>query len=413
MNPILPRSEYIPDTEARVWADGRLYLYGSRDREGVEDYCSNSYKVFSTDDLVHWTDHGVSFETGRVGFCEAKTLYAPDCVFAHGRYWLFFCMPGGREGVAVSDTPAGPFVNASPVEGADGLGIDPTALVDDDGSVYLYWGQDSLHAARLSDDMRSILPATLHHGVLTHEAHGFHEGASIRKIKGRFVLLYCDGTRGRATSLSYAVADSPFGPFDRRDVVIDNTNCDPLSWNIHGSLCNFRNQWYVFYHRSSGNSRYQRRVCAEPVTIHPDGTIDEVCMTTRGAGPTLRAADGIDAWRACSLYGRIHTRVEGNREFLHSEGEGNTAELRDVLFAGESSLRVCVRGSGGFLINPGWLTAPSLARIEVEEASDWIVVVTPLLQIPEGELSLHLYFTGGTLDVGEMTFFSEAQQNDT
>lgn len=404
MNPFLPPNEFIPDPEARVWADGRLYVYGSRDQPSVEDYCSGQYKVFSTADLIHWTDHGVSFDAAQIPFSNARTLYAPDCVFHQGRYHLFFCLPDGREGVAVAGHPAGPFVDPVPVAGADGLGIDPAALVDDDGKVYLYWGQNSLYAAQLTDDLRAIVPDTLHTDVLTHAMHGFHEGASIRKIHNRYCMVYCDGVRGRATSLSYAWSDSPFGPFERGGVIIDNTNCDPLSWNIHGSLCQFRGQWYIFYHRSSGNSRYNRRACVEPVTILPDGTIHEVQMTTTGAGPVPCAANGVEAWRACSLYGRIHVARDGATDFLRSCGQGNIADFREFSFAGETHVRVTAKGRGRLLLNPGSIAGSSLAVIEFDATDAWTTIELPMLHVLHSSSSLHLFFLDGSIDITRFDF---------
>jgi arabinoxylan arabinofuranohydrolase len=404
MNPFLPLTEMIPDAEARVWADGRLYLYGSLEQAGVEAWCSGGYKVFSTADLVTWTDHGISFDISQVGFSDAPVLFAPDCVYYRGRYYLFFCMPGGREGVAVADGPAGPFGDASPVAGADGLGIDPAVLVDDDGRAYLYWGQDQLYVAQLAEDLRSIVPETLRKGILTGAQHGFHEGASIRKFQGRYYLVYCDDTRGRASCLSYATADSPFGPFERKGVIIDNANCDPLSWNNHGSLCAFNGQWYIFYHRSSGNSRHNRRACMEPITIHPDGGIDEVRMTSSGAERAVDATRGIDSERVCSLYGRIYLRRDGSAEFLHSEGSGNKAVFRYYQFRGQTRLRATVRGHGRFSMSSDSMAAPSLVEIAVDSADSWSTIECTLGTPLSGVRCLYLDFAEGRVDLLRIEF---------
>jgi hypothetical protein len=61
VNPILPLSHHVPDVEARVWADGRIYLYGSYDIGGNHSYCSHALRTFSSTDLVDWTDHGEIF----------------------------------------------------------------------------------------------------------------------------------------------------------------------------------------------------------------------------------------------------------------------------------------------------------------------------------------------------------------
>ena len=312
MNPILPLQHFVPDVEARQWQDGRMYLYGSYDLSGGTTYCSYEYHVFSSADLVHWEHHGESFRStgpnSQVPWAD-RPLYAPDCVYRDGRYYLFFCLADNREGVAVSPKPMGPFTHAEPVAGADGDAIDPAALVDEDGQVYYYWGQFHLRGARLRPDLKGIEPGSLHNDLLTEAAHGFHEGASIRKHDGLYYLVYTDISRGRATCLAYATGPSPLGPFEKRDILIDNTGCDPQTWNNHGSIAEFKGQWYLFYHRSSQASQFNRRVCIEPIHFNPDGSIDEVEMTTQGMSGPLAATQNIEAWRACLLSGQVHTEA--------------------------------------------------------------------------------------------------------
>jgi arabinoxylan arabinofuranohydrolase len=313
MNPILPIQFFIPDTEARVWQDGRIYLYGSYDIRGGTSYCSYEYHVFSSADLINWQHHGESFrstgQNSRVSWSSAP-LYAPDCIFYNGKYYLFFCLADNSEGVAESDSPTGPFTRAVPIEGANGDAIDPAVLYDN-GQVYYYWGQMHLRAARLQPNLKAIDRATYLPNLITEAGHGFHEGASIRKRDGIYYLVYTDISRGRATCLAYATAPTPLGPFVKRGVIIDNTGCDPHSWNNHGSIAEFNGQWYVFYHRSSQASNFNRRVCIEPITFAADGTIAEIEMTTQGASGPIPAAAQMDAWRACLLSGKVRTATVG------------------------------------------------------------------------------------------------------
>lgn len=185
--------------------------------------------------------------------------------------------------------------------------IDPAILLDDDGQVYYFWGQHHLRGARLTDDLSAIDADTLQTSLLTEVADGFHEGASIRKRNGIYYLVYADISRGRATCLSYATSHSPLGPYTKRGILIDNTGCDPETWNNHGSLAEFNGQWYLFYHRSSQASRFNRRVCIEPIQFDADGHIAQVDMTTQGISGPLDATQPIDACRACLLSGRVHT----------------------------------------------------------------------------------------------------------
>jgi arabinoxylan arabinofuranohydrolase len=309
MNPILPLQYFIPDVEARQWQDGRMYLYGSYDISGGTAYCSYEYHVFSSADLLHWEHHGESFRStgpdSQVPWADMP-LFAPDCVYHAGRYYLYFCLSDNSEGVAESLQPTGPFTQAALVAGAHGDGIDPAVLVDQDGQAYYYWGQFHLRGARMRPDLKGIESGSLHSDLLTEEKHGFHEGASIRKHGGLYYLVYTDISRGRATCLAYATAQSPLGPFEKRGILIDNTGCDPQTWNNHGSIAEFNGQWYVFYHRSSQSSKFNRRVCVEPIRFNLDGSIDEVEMTTQGVSDPLPATKNIEAWRACLLSGQVH-----------------------------------------------------------------------------------------------------------
>ena len=309
MNPILPLQHFVPDAEAHVGNDGRMYIYGSYDISGNTSYCSYEYRVFSSDDLVNWTDHGVSFSS-----CDFP-LYAPDCICYDGVYYLYYCLSDGSEGVATSTSPYGPFDNPVPVEGADKDGIDPAIFIDDDGQAYYYWGQFKLRGARLKPDMKSIDPATLKTELLTEDGHGFHEGSSMRKRNGIYYLVYTDISRGKATCLSYATSRSPLGPFEKGGVIIDNLGCDRETWNNHGSIAEFNARWYVFYHRSSQSSNFNRRVCIEPISFNEDDGIPEVEMTTQGISAPLAAASAIEACRACLLSGMVRTeRVEEGDE---------------------------------------------------------------------------------------------------
>lgn len=311
MNPILSPNHFVPDSEAHVWKDGRLYIYGSYDNCGDSCYCSTYYHVFSTDDMVNWVDHGESFDSLTATSIEDpekwefNLLYAPDCAYKDGKYYLFFCQSDSQrcEGVAVSDKPYGPFEDTTYFEAE---GIDPTILIDDDGEAYYFWGQFSLNGAKLTPDLRSIDKSTMRTDLLTEKEHGFHEGSSICKYNGLYYMLFADTSRGKATCLSYAVSEHPLGPYEKRGVVIDNDGCDPHTWNNHGSLCEYKGQWYIFYHRSSQNAEFNRRACVEPIFFDENGDIAEVEMTTQGAEKPLCAGNWLGAGRACYLNNRVY-----------------------------------------------------------------------------------------------------------
>jgi len=359
MNPILPRKYFTPDVEARVMPDGKLYLYGSQDISGDPAYCSKKYHVFVTEDpkLEQWADCGVSFqnyaENPGIPWSPDTILYAPDAIHKDGKYYLYICGENNFEGVAEADCPAGPFGNAKAIEGADGRSIDPSIFVDDDGQAYYFWGQFRLMGAKMNPDMASLDMDTLNTSLLTEMEHGFHEGASIRKRNGKYYMVYTDVVRGRATCLSYAMADSPLGPYKKCGVIIDNVYCDPSSWNNHGSIAEFKGQWYVFYHRSSQNKMTCRRVCAEPIFFDENGLIAEVCQTSQGTSAPFKKSTPIPSRSACRMMRSPRIDICNGKEMLFSPGEGywkftDWAEYKYVDFDsdGVNSVSVKVKGVG-------------------------------------------------------------------
>ncbi len=339
-NPILANDIFVPDAEAHVWEDGRIYLYGSFDIKGRMSYCSDSYHVFSSDDMVNWVDHGEAFALSYTDWAkDCGALYAPDCAYRNGTYYLYYCIPDGRCGVAKSTDPKGPFVDVGPL--ANVHGIDPAVLIDDDGQAYLYWGQfDNVRVAKLKENMVEIEPDTIVQPLSVAE-HEFHEGSSVKKIGSKYYYMYCDTHRhGRkAVSLGYSVSDNPMTGFKYGGIIIDNFGCDPRSWNNHGSMQCFDGQWYIFYHRSTHNCEFSRHVCVEPITINEDGSIDEVKMTSSGVGSSIKADIVIPACFACELSGNV--RIAGHDASAHilaltKINSGDTASWRYLEFNGEN-----------------------------------------------------------------------------
>lgn len=348
-NPVLDNHIFIPDVEAHAWGDGRIYLYGSFDIQGSTNYCSDVYHVYSSEDMVHWTDHGQSFSLTDTAWArDCAALYAPDCAYKDGWYYLYYCVPDGRCGVAKSQSPTGPFEDVGPIAGV--WGIDPAVLVDDDGQAYLYWGQLTWgKAAKLKDNMVEIEPDTVT-DMLTVEEHEFHEGSSVKKINGKYYFLFADTHRhgNRPTSLGYAVSDTPLGKYEYKGVIIDNFGCDPKVWNNHGSMECFNGQWYVFYHRSTYCGANSRHVCIEPIYFDVDGNIMEAQQTTSGVGEPISAKNHFPANLACALTGNV--RIMGDEtssENLVLAGicDGDTATYRYLLFDGETSLSVRMKNN--------------------------------------------------------------------
>ena len=313
LNPIAPPGLYIADPEVRQMPDGRVYVYGSRDEPG-NAWCSRSYNVLSSSDLVNWSVEQFSFATdgpGKQVDYTDRILYAPDCIHHNGKYYLYYCLAGGGddEGVAVSSSPYGPFRDGKVIEGIKG--IDPSVFIDDDGQAYLFWGQGYAKGAKLSKDMLSIEGA-VHDSLLTYETHFFNEGSSVRKRNGIYYFVYGSHSQhgeSNCATLDYATATSPLGPYTYRGVIIDNWGSGRNLVNNHGCIVEINGQWYIAYHRPTHASATMRKACLEPIIFNPDGTIPQVEMTTQGIGGPISPLYRMDAASACLMSGNVMVAV--------------------------------------------------------------------------------------------------------
>ncbi|MDX2188614.1 MAG: family 43 glycosylhydrolase [Bacteroidota bacterium] len=306
-NPISPEGVFIADPAGHTWKDGKLYIYGSLD-ESPNYFCSTNHHVLSTSDLLTWTLHKNVFASkgpnDQVSYND-QILYAPDCHYRDGKYYLYYCQPDtAAEGVAVSESPTGPFVKGERMLLKGKNEIDPGAFTDDDGTSYYVWGQFGMKMAKLKPNMKQIDESSIVENVITEKEHFFHEGAHMVKRNGIYYLIYAhQGRKNMPSCIGYAMSKSPMGPYKYGGVIIDNDGCDPNNWNNHGSIVEFQKKWYVLYHRTTNGAISMRKACIEPITFNSDGTINEVEMTSQGAGAPLSAFQTIEARRAALLFG--------------------------------------------------------------------------------------------------------------
>ena len=287
-----------------------MYVYGSRD-ESPDYYCSWDHYVLSSSDLVNWEITKNAFASkgadDQVSYSDDE-LYAPDCNYKDGTWYLYYCLASSKntEGVATSKSPLGPFTNGKVIDTKGINEIDPCVFIDDDGQGYYIWGQFTAKMAKLKPNMTEIDLNTVKDSVITEKEHFFHEGGYMVKRNGIYYFIYAHiGRANRATCIGYSTSKSPMGPFKYGGVIIDNDHCDPAVWNNHGSVVEMNHKWYVFYHRSTHGCVTMRKACIEPIQFNEDGSIPEVEMTTQGAGKPLNALSRIDAERACLLFGNV------------------------------------------------------------------------------------------------------------
>jgi beta-xylosidase len=258
-----------------------------------------SLDAFSSPDLVHWTRHPHVLDIRNVAWA-AYAIWAPTAIHLNGHYYLFFAandiqkhdtFPGGI-GVAVSDQPGGPFIDAlgKPLIGEFHNGaqpIDPMVYEDDDGSIYFYYGgQGHCNVARLAPDLMSVIP--MKDGSLYKEITPEHyvEGPFMIKRHGVYYFMWSEGSWENASyGVAYARSNSPAGPFERIGKILQT---DPAIANGpgHHSVLQIpgTDDWYIVYHRHPlGTIGANQRVMAiDAMHFDTRGNIEPIRMTNNG-----------------------------------------------------------------------------------------------------------------------------------
>lgn len=414
-------------------------------------------------------------------------LWAPDVTCGpDGKYYLYYCLSFVNEiGVAVSDNPAGPFEFYGHVKYPESINngallreykpFDPAVLTDDGGRVYLYYGSapakdkemsipdpDTLDipeeqkeelrqlAARFSEEKfseysmvaelepdmitlkeepREMVPGGHHEDGTDFEGHGFFEASSIRKIDNKYYFVY---SSYKSHELCYAVSDKPDRDFRYGGTIVSNgdiglngrTNPVNVLGNNHGGMVQADGKWYIFYHRQTEGTEYSRQGCAEPVTINPDGSIDQVEITSCGLnGGPLKAEGTYPAYIACHItdpstrstidYGdpvmKTQTHVastdDGSRQFVTNIGNGSVVGYKyfDFAAAAEISLRTTGAFSGRVIAAGDPEGAEIYGETEIKgDAADSVAIP---VSVPEGCHALYFIFSGaGKLDMSSFSF---------
>ncbi|WP_024831267.1 carbohydrate-binding protein [Ruminiclostridium josui] len=404
-----------------IEANGRLYLYCSHDVYNPNNpgYIMNDITCISTDDLKNWTDHGEVFKAS--GW--ASLSWAPSVVARNNKYYMYFANGGGSIGVAVSDSPAGPFKDAlgkalvtgsTPgVNPPNGFWcFDPAAFIDDDGQAYLYFGgngEGNTRVIKLNNDMISV-----NGSASKIVAPIFFEASLLHKYNGKYYFSYStDFSKGAAT-IDYMMSDNPITGFQYKGTVLANPPSNEGN-NNHHSIFSFKNNWYIAYHNRalaiangapSGDARtYQRSVCIDKITYNADGTMQKVNITKDGLtqlkyvnpyvvneAETMAQEMGINT-EACGEGGRNVCNIE-NGDWVKVSGVdfGSTG-------AASFEARVASATNGGNIeIRLDSVDGKLVGTCSVPGTGGWQTYTTKSCAVSgaTGVHDLYLKFTGGS-----------------
>lgn len=417
-NPVI-RDQYTADPTARVF-DGKVWLYASHDIiSPVEPerrwFCMADYHCFSSEDLVHWTDHGVILDQKDVpwGNPEGYSMWAPDCVERGGKYYFYFPNApkegrGFAVGVAVADRPNGPFTpQEKSIQGV--FGIDPCCLLASDGNAYLYWSGMGFSGAKLKDNMTELDGAPVRLDTPL-PAGGLKEGPFVFEREGKYYLTY-PWVQDRTESLVYAMADSPLGPFEYKGKIMEKSLSE--CWTNHHSFVEYQGQWYLFYHHNDYSPDFDknRSVRIDKVRFNPDGTIEQVTPTYRGVGVTP-ASDRIQMDRYSGIY-----HVAAGIDFLDPArpfdgwfvrlGRPGTWVRYDEIDFGETSPEAVTfryRAPENAEVSAPLSDEESLGTFLLPASEDWTEATLPVTGTATGLRNLKLQVLRGSADIDWVSF---------
>jgi hypothetical protein len=303
-NPIITEL-YTADPAALVHG-GTLYVYTGHDEAppGGNNFVMNDWQLLSTTDADNWTQHGSPLSLGDFSWANANAWASEVEQGADGRFYWYVSVDGFTDngwmniGVAVGDSPTGPFTDAiggplisDSTPNSSGLNIDPTVFVDDDGQVYMYWG--SFWAPRMVQLNENMVE--LDSSVVTPQGLAeFWEAPWMFKRNGTYYMAYASnaniGGDGCVTSSSfacirYATANSPTGPWTHQGIVLDQVT----STTNHPAIIEYpegSDEWWMVYHTADapGGGNFRRSVAIDELLFNPDGTMQKVVQTVGGGG---------------------------------------------------------------------------------------------------------------------------------
>ncbi|WP_437792026.1 glycoside hydrolase family 43 protein [Sorangium sp. So ce693] len=400
-NPIVQTS-YTADPAPMVH-EGRLYLYTSHDEDvSVNNfYTMNDWHLYSTTDMVNWTDHGTpagykSFSWG------TGDAWAVQGVARNGKFYLYVPLnnaTGAKIGVGVSDNVAGPFMDplGKALAQKDSGNIDPTVFVDDDGQAYMYWGNGTLRYVKLNSDMITTS------GNITNVAlNGFTEGPWFYKRGSLYYMVYA--AIAGSEKISYATSNSPTGPWNIRGDVMDAGR----TFTNHPGVVDYKGHSYFFYHNSAlpGGGDFKRSVCVEEFKYGADGSIPKLTMSTNGP-PAIATLDPFKQVEAETIAFSSGLKTEvctdtGGGMNVTSISNGDYIKVKDVDFLdGVTSFEARVSSAAGnakIELHLDSQNGTLLGTCDVSGAASW-TTKTCAVSGGSGKHDLFLKFVGGGGDL--------------
>lgn len=419
-NPIV-QTCYTTDPAPMVH-DGRLYVYTGHDEDKADFFWMQEWRVYSTDDMVNWTDHGSPLAIESFEWADDRA-WAAQCVERQGKFYWYVCLHSKLTGamaigVAVGDSPVGPFRDAIGKPLCDGSWdyIDPTVYIDDDGRAFLYWGNPNIYYAELNEDMISIKGEVkkLEQTVNSFGAPNpdkrvkgekykdiYTEGPWFYKRKDNYYLLYAAG--GVPEHIAYSMSKSPVGPWKYMGEIMPLQ--DTGSFTNHCGVIDYKGNSYFFYHTGKlpGGGGFGRSVAVEQFEYNAGGTFPVINATQEGVKPvgSLNPYQRVEAETMAFSEGVKTEPNDRTGIYVSDIHNGDYIKVREVDLGkkGASKLEVSVASAlrGGIIeVYADSIGGTLITEIQVPHTGGWEAWKTLETAVKQGEQAVSgthdLYF---------------------
>ena len=286
-NPVIPG--YFADPTIKKFGD-TYYMYATTDGSGAG---FGPAQVWTSKDFVNWTLMPMNWP-------DSHWIWAPDVIrHTDGRYYYFYCQPCIIH-CGVSETPRGPWNNILGESEAvlvpdrfvtNAITLDGQTFVDDDGSVYLYWGTWGIYkgfgcgAGKMTPDLKGFTETRL---IPNTEAVDFFEAPFVLKRNGIYYFMYSSGScHDHTYRVQYATSDHPLGPYEYKGCILETNEDGTVHGPGHHSILKEGDDYYIVYHRHDNphsNRGFHRQLCMDKMEFAADGSIRKVIPTHKGVG---------------------------------------------------------------------------------------------------------------------------------
>lgn len=418
-NPFI-RDQFTVDPSARVF-NNKVYVFPSHDIQAPKGkglrkdwFCMEDYHVFSSENLIKWTDHGMIVSQYDAPWIDSTSysMWAPDCIERNGKYFFYFPAntnevdANGRKGfgigVAVADKPEGPYTPQK--DNIQGIkGIDPNVLIDKDGQAYIYWSQGHIFVAKLKENMLELDSEPMI--IQNLPENGLKEGPWVFERNGIYYLTF-PHVENKIERLEYAIGNSPIGPFKMTGVIMDESPAG--CWTNHHSIIEYNKQWYLFYHHNdlSPNFDKNRSVRIDSLFFNADCTIQKVQPTLRGVGLSSALSNiEIDRYTALSIEG-VKTEFLDTTNLFNGwktifESKGAWIQYNAIDFGDKKMKRVLVKArsekGSALQIRLNKADGPILGEIKISSSSAWTTFEAKTSYPPKGVHNLVVVSNGGNM----------------